>query len=74
MKVASGASTTKPMVGVCVQSAVKVTEDGGICSDRIKVTGTGMILRPSGPLLGAVQQGCVFKSNFWLLHVPGEVL
>lgn len=25
-------------------------------------------------LLRAVQQGCVLKSNFWLLHVPGEVL
>lgn len=72
MKVASGASTTKPMVGVCVQSAVKVTEDGGICSDRITVPGTEIVLRQT--LLGAVQQGYVLKSNFWLLHIPGEVL
>lgn len=45
MKVTLGASTSNPMVGVCVQSAVKVTEDGGICSDRKTTPGTEMVFR-----------------------------
>lgn len=45
MKVTSGASTAKLMVGVCVQSAVKVTEDEGICSDRKTVPGAEMVFR-----------------------------
>jgi len=52
---------------VCVQPAVKVTEDGGMCCDRETVPG-----KRDGPqeesLLKAVPHRCVLKDNCWLLQ------
>lgn len=65
-KVTSGAAAAKPTVRVCVRSAVKVTEDGGTCSDR--KTKPEKRWSSGGLCLGVCNEG-VLKSNCRLLWV-----
>lgn len=64
-KVTSGAAAAKPTVRVCVRSAVKVTEDGGTCSDRKTKPEKRWSL--GGLCLGVCNEG-VLKSNCRLLR------
>lgn len=66
LKVMSGATITKPMVHVYVQSVVKVTEDGGICFDNKTIRKRDG--HQTECLIRVMQTGCVLKNNFWLFH------